>query len=153
MALQCTQVPVSISVRFDKTPKAVANYRKSFYGSSSQAGLKNSNIILQARFLRHCKLDITRQSRQCNKRTVCVRAKEPKPTWVEMTPITGEAQFDEVLESGSPIIIDWCSLSLHARSRSFPAASCLDWFHLHMHPSLLYVLAQMICTCWAETMM
>jgi thioredoxin 1 len=24
-----------------------------------------------------------------------------------MTPITGEAEFDEVLESGNPVIIDW----------------------------------------------
>lgn len=109
MALQCTQIPISASVRFDKTPEAVvAPYRKSFYG---KVGLQNSNITLQARFLRHCKRDITKQLRQGNiVRTVCVRAKEPKPTWIEMTPITGEAQFDEALESEKPIIIEWCFL-------------------------------------------
>jgi hypothetical protein len=132
MALQCAQLPITISAGFDKTPKAVANYRKSFYGSSSQAGLKNSNFTLQARFLRHCKRDVSRQLRLCSKRTVCVRAKEPKPTFIEMTPITGEAQFDAALESGNPVIIDWCSLSPH----SLPPVSCLDWFHLQMHLSM-----------------
>lgn len=38
---------------------------------------------------------------------MCVRAREPKPTWIEMTPIAGEAQFDEALESENPVIIDW----------------------------------------------
>jgi hypothetical protein len=114
MALQCAQLPITISAGFDKTPKAVANYRKSFYGSSSQAGLKNSNFTLQARFLRHCKRDVS------------------KPTFIEMTPITGEAQFDAALESGNPVIIDWCSLSPH----SLPPVSCLDWFHLQMHLSM-----------------
>ncbi|KAG0580626.1 hypothetical protein KC19_4G187900 [Ceratodon purpureus] len=107
MALQCTQLPIPTSVRFDETSKAVAKHRRSFYGGSSQ-GLKNSNSILQARFLHHCKRDVTRQTRQWNKRsTLCVRAKEQKPTWVEMIPITGEAQFDEVLQSENPVIIDW----------------------------------------------
>jgi len=47
--------------------------------------------------------------------TVCAQAstgqeqqpKQPKPTFVQLIPITGEAQFDEVLESDKPVIIDW----------------------------------------------
>jgi thiol-disulfide isomerase/thioredoxin len=102
MALQCTQIPIAASIRFDKT--LAAPYRKSFL---AKIRLQNSNITLQARFLRHCKRDITKQLRQGNTRSVCVQSSEPKPTWIEMTPITGEAQFDEVLESDKPIIIDW----------------------------------------------
>lgn len=106
MALQCTQIPIA---RFDKTLLAQTNRKP--------LGLQNSNVALQARFLRHCKRDIiiTKQLRQgIHTRTVCLRARDPKPTWIEMTPITSEAQFDEALESVKPIIIDWCSLfSLH----------------------------------------
>lgn len=111
MALQCSQLCIPTSIRFDVTPKATAPGRRLTKGNLSQTGLKNSNISFQVRFFRHCERDSSRQSRQWNRATVCVRAGEKKkPTWVEMIPITGEAQFDEALESGSPVIIDWCSL-------------------------------------------
>ncbi|KAG0593007.1 hypothetical protein KC19_1G297700 [Ceratodon purpureus] len=103
MAVQC----IPRSVRFDVTPKVEAPCGRFSNKSLSQRVLQNSNISLQVRFSRHCTRGIIRHSRQWSGATGCVRAGELKPTWVEMVQITGEAQFDEVLESGNPIIIDW----------------------------------------------
>lgn len=112
MALQCAQLLIPTGLKANRTLKVVASSRNLSQGRLSQTGLQNSNSTLKVRFLRHCKRDSTWHSRQLSRFTVCVRAGEPKPTWIEMTPITGEAEFNEVLESGNPVIIDWCSLFL-----------------------------------------
>jgi hypothetical protein len=36
-----------------------------------------------------------------------IRAQLEKPLSMELTPITLEAQFDQILETGSPVVIDW----------------------------------------------
>ncbi|XP_024374509.1 thioredoxin-like 3-2, chloroplastic [Physcomitrium patens] len=107
MALQCAQLLIPTGLKANRTLKVVASSRNLSQGRLSQTGLQNSNSTLKVRFLRHCKRDSTWHSRQLSRFTVCVRAGEPKPTWIEMTPITGEAEFNEVLESGNPVIIDW----------------------------------------------
>lgn len=109
MALQCSQLCLPTSLRCDLTPRKVPLFRRLQCANT----LQNSNIAIQVRFSRHCKKDLTRNVRQWRRRNVCVRAvrKDPKPTYVEMIPIKGEDQFNEVLGSGSPVIIDW-SISL-----------------------------------------
>lgn len=72
--------------------------------------------------------NVSRQQWMRRDVTVCAQAatgqeqqpKQPKPTFVQLIPITGEAQFDEVLESDKPVIIDWCL-------PSFPSF-CLPFF-------------------------
>lgn len=109
MTSQCAQTRLSTNFSFLVTPKVLASCQK-----LTRTGLQNGTISLRGRCSRHCESDVSWEPRHLNSRIACMRAGEPsipKPTWVEMTAITREDQFDEALESGNPIIIDWCSLS------------------------------------------
>ncbi|XP_024370171.1 thioredoxin-like 3-1, chloroplastic isoform X2 [Physcomitrium patens] len=105
MTSQCAQTRLSTNFSFLVTPKVLASCQK-----LTRTGLQNGTISLRGRCSRHCESDVSWEPRHLNSRIACMRAGEPsipKPTWVEMTAITREDQFDEALESGNPIIIDW----------------------------------------------
>lgn len=135
MVLQCAQVSMSTNLRLGimtTHAKATAlNSSPSPSSSSSHVGLQFSNININMMYVEvrisSCHFNNKRMrmrhnvsSQQWMRRdiTVCAQAstgqeqqpKQPKPTFVQLIPITGEAQFDEVLESDKPVIIDWCLL-------------------------------------------
>lgn len=168
MMLQCAQVSMSTNLRLGimtTHAKATAlNSSPSPSSSSSHVGLQCSNININMMYVEvrisSCHFNNKRMrmrhsvsSQQWMRRdiTVCAQAstgqeqqpKQPKPTFVQLIPITGEAQFDEVLESDKPVIIDWCLLLFLPFAPLFLALTwlCANYFvvqqvHHHHHSSL-----------------
>ena len=150
MMLQCAQVSMSTNLRLGimtTHPKATA-LNSSPSPSSSHVGLQCSNININMMYVEvrisSCHFNNKRMrmrhnvsSQQWMRRdiTVCAQAstgqeqqpKQPKPTFVQLIPITGEAQFDEVLESDKPVIIDWCLLLFLPFASLFqPSVGCVQ---------------------------
>lgn len=170
MMLQCAQVSMSTNLRLGimtTHAKATAlNSSPSPSSSSSHVGLQCSNININMMYVEvrisSCHFNNKRMrmrmrhsvsSQQWMRRdiTICAQAstgqeqqpKQPKPTFVQLIPITGEAQFDEVLESDKPVIIDWCLLLFLPFAPLFLALTwlCANYFvvqqvHHHHHSSL-----------------